>query len=32
VTVAAGFPRAIAASAALSELFAERRAARPPRP
>jgi 4-carboxymuconolactone decarboxylase len=32
VTVAAGFPRAIAASAALSELFAERRAACPPRP
>ena len=29
VTVPAGFPRAIAASQALSELFAERRSARP---
>jgi 4-carboxymuconolactone decarboxylase len=29
VTVPAGFPRAIAASQALAELFAERRAARP---
>lgn len=31
VTVPAGFPRAIRASQALSELFAERRAALPPR-
>ena len=29
ITVPAGFPRAIAASQALSELFAERRSARP---
>ncbi|MDQ8731875.1 carboxymuconolactone decarboxylase family protein [Bradyrhizobium sp. LHD-71] len=32
VTVAAGFPRAISASQALSELFAERRAASTSRP
>lgn len=32
VTVTAGFPRAIAASQALSDLFAERRAAAPAQP
>lgn len=32
VTVPAGFPRALTASAALSELFAERRAAAPRQP